>query len=438
MTITLKITNKSDVTDDIQNAITFINNRSGGVLNVPFCTTGYIIIAGEITLCNNLTINFNNNYIYVQSSDIAKNLFIGANLKNVLFQDVNIISTNDKTRGNNRSGLGSNVYGFSLHGENITLKNVYSECLEKTVQIKNIRGAIGKSQKVKIENFRSYKTKNPLYMSDVNDSFFSQMNLDCLESIDTFDHQIYVNGNCNNLFFQDLIFKNGNGYSLAIKSDNPLTPNQGIYVNNISLKETTGVYFTDTSKVFLNRFEIKTTKTNGSAFSINGNTSEIFINGFSVDGTANFFSTNTTPSRNAKNIFFSNGVVTNCNGNFVSTVEVDNALYDNMIFKGLPVVVGGKIFSTSGTTKTKCTLTNCQFITDVAPTTQLIQFKDNALVVIENCQFHNNSTTYDHIMVNTTPAKVIAKNNYFKGYTNFKHTTSDTATTEYNNINLST
>jgi hypothetical protein len=439
VTVNLKVTNENDISADLKSAISYINSLGGGILNVPYNKNGYSIVSGGVTLCNNITINFNRNTIRVPSSTKMVTLFSGVNLEGVKVNDVNIISTNDYTRvvtelGVPRAGLGSNVNAFHLHGKNIEINNFYAECLEFGVQLKSSwTGAVGECTNIRISNYRTFKTKQPLFMTDVHFGSFSGFDFDLTDVVDSHDHHVYMNGNNKDLTFDRMNFKKGECWSFNIKSDFVDNPkNRSITVNKLNIEESWGIYIAHAENVNINDYTKKTTEKNRYAIRLN-EVEDITINGINVDGSLGFLETgsSTTP----KNISIINAVVKNIQAHTISVFSCDNVLFDNVSFIDMPMDGTSRLIYGGSDNTRKITMKNCRLITQTVAN-HPISLRGSDLLIVESCEFINNGTSFSSVMYNLSPSKVVAKGNYYKGFTNVKGS-SDTATVEYDNIDLS-
>lgn len=430
MTVNLSVTNESDITNDLKNAISFLDSRGGGALNIPYRKSGYNIAIGDIYLKNNITINGNGNDIYIQSSPVNRILFHLVKVQNISLKDLNIISTNDQVRKNGRANLGSNVYALNIAGDDINLSNLYFESLEAGIWANSPTV----SNRIIADNLRSYRTKQPIFMRYVSDSYFTNLDMDCIDSVGH-DHQIYLNGAVKNTFFDRLNFKNGFGPAIITKTDNTSVPiNTNIYFSNVNIENTCGIALWQMDAAYLNNIYVTENpdaavpifKEYGIRFAGNN----IFANNIFVKGFNNPLSFS-----DCTNVKVSVGEFKEGSVRGVEIVNGVDILLDSLTFKLKPKAFS--MYFSQYDIDNKVTFNNCQFIYDTKPTTFPISIRaTNERTIIQNCQFINKATeSLSAVMYNLTPSKVIAKNNYFKGFTAFK-STLDTATEEYNNIDL--
>jgi hypothetical protein len=432
ITVNLKVTNANDITNDLKSAISFLDSVGGGVLNIPYRLSGYKLILCDIDFKSNIVVNGNNNNLYVQSSATTRFLFHLRNgIKNVSIKDLNIISTDDQTRTNGRENLGSNIYAFNISGSNIRLSNIYWESLEAGIWVNTPT----MSKNIIADNLRSYKTKQPIFMTYIERSYFSNLDLDCLNSVGH-DHQIYLNGAVKDVFFDNLNLINGFGPAISTKTDVVEVPlNENVFFSNVKIKDTCGMYLASINNVYLNNILITEPnnppvpifKDYGMRFSGNG----LFASNISVKGFDYPLSFSA-----CSNVNISVGSFTDATVRAIENVNGIDIELDTLTFTIKPTAT--QMYFTQYDYTNRVTFNNCKFIYEVQPTTFPISIRaTNERTIFQSCQFINKGTVLSAVMYNLSASKVIAKDNYFKGFTAFK-SASDTATTEYNNLDLNT
>lgn len=429
--LTNYIKNDSDITGGFLDAISFLDSRGGGILNIPFKKDGYRISVGNIHLCNNLIINGNGNDFRIPSSSSTKNVFDTFGLSNVTINDLKLISTNDKVRNSRRTGLGSNVYGILIRGSNINISNVYFECLEAGIWVNDLTAT---TKNITVKNIESSKTKQPLFLLGISNSTFDNLRFDCADSVtDVLDHHIYMNGKTENINFNNLNFMGGIGATISLKSDNGADLNKGVSFKNVKVLNSSGVFLSNSHDVILENLKvINTNDTTGYGITIQGILNKhLTIKDFYLEGYAN--SINIGTGDNLEHVKFVDGFITKYASNAIAVNKCTNLIFDSVTFKNHPLDKDAYIFYTSPTSASQFTLKNSSFLFDEKPTRFLFSFRGNDLVILENNQFYNNGDAGGSINYNLSPAKVIAKNNYYKGFTHFKEG-GDTATIEYTNI----
>lgn len=204
---------KTDISNTLNDCISFVNENGVGEVHIPFNSDGYKI-ENKVNLKSNVNLVFYGSTMHIPSSDGKKfYTFIIKGCENVNFYgQLKMQSTSDKKRPI-FSGLSSNVTGIDIgNSNNIYIESVYGENLEFIV---NIYGEnLSNEKNVVIDNIHYLDCNFPFFVKQFSDVKVGYIHgiIDSLQ-MDPHDHIVYVNNNCYNIHFDVVQGNKKNSYA---------------------------------------------------------------------------------------------------------------------------------------------------------------------------------------------------------------------------------
>lgn len=413
---------KTDDSVAIQNAISYINNIGGGTI---YLSNKIYSISPNILLKSNVNIIGDNTVLLVQSSDKYGSVFYSqdvSGLSNISISGIKIKSTNDKSRINGRSGLGSNILGIQLaFSDGVNISDMSFENLEYGIKFDKAN-----NKNINLTNLSSVGTYHPIIIGKAEKVRGNHFVFDTNVITDRLDHGIYITTGANDVVIDDITIVGGAAYAIQVATTQKDAPATNITMSKIVLKDvgggivTTG-YSTDCK---FSQIEGSISNDTGTWFASFGD-SQVEFSEFEVTGGERLFSAIGYKGSGNKAVI-KNGTVGQTSNAYFSLAGIDSLTVSDVTFLNGTPKNGERLLyvkETSYLNQLEFVNNNVTFITTPK---EPISIRNDAIANIKNNTFVNSSSTIAKCLVYNASggSNVLIENNAYSGFNDITYNES--------------